>query len=69
MEMLRRLKSSPGYAEGDPEARATYDRIYYQATLRSPELLDRLIEYLQMNWTLQEILKAGAIGDQLWRET
>jgi proline iminopeptidase len=68
VEILRDLESRPGYAEGDPVARAAYDRVYFRSTLRSPEMLDRLIVNLQVNWTKEGILKAGAIGNQLWRE-
>lgn len=67
--MLRVLESRPGFAGGDPEARAAYHRIYFRATLRSPELLDQLIAHMQMGWTRESILTAGAIGDQLWHET
>jgi proline iminopeptidase len=70
VETLRALESCPGFAEGDDlETRAAYDRVYFRSTLRSPELLDRLIENLRVGWTKEGILKAGAIGNQLWRET
>jgi proline iminopeptidase len=70
VETLRVLESRPGFAEGDDlEARADYYRIYFRSTLRSPELLDRLIERLRVGWTKEGVLKAGAIGNQLWRET
>src|SRR5262245_60117475 len=70
VEALRALESRPGFAEGDDlEARANYYRIYFRSTLRSPELLDRLIERLRVGWTKEGVLKAGAIGNQLWRET
>ena len=67
--MLRVLESRPGFAEGDPEARAAYYRVYFRATLRPPALLDRLIAHLQEDWTREGILKAEAIGDRLWSET
>ena len=63
------LESSPAYAEGDLEARAAANRIYFRATLRSPELLDRLIGQLQTGWTKQDVLTARAIGKRLWSET
>jgi proline iminopeptidase len=70
VETLRALESRPGFAEGDDlEARAAYDRVYFRSTLRSPELLDRLIENLRVGWTKESVVKAGAIGNQLWRET
>jgi proline iminopeptidase len=67
---LRDLESRPGFAEGDDlETRAAYYRIYFRSTLRSSELLDRLIENLRVGWTKEGVLQAGAIGNQLWRET
>jgi proline iminopeptidase len=66
---LRALQSRPEYVEGDPEARAACDRVYFRSTLRSPELLDRLIENLRVGWTKEGVLKAGAVGNQLWHET
>jgi proline iminopeptidase len=67
---LRALESRPGFAEGDDlEARAAYYRIYFRSTVRSPELLDGLIENLRENWTKESVLNAGAIGNQLWQET
>jgi proline iminopeptidase len=66
--LLRVLESRPGYAEGDPEARAEISRVYFRATLRSPELLDRLIAHMRTGWTREGILKAEAIGDRLWNE-
>jgi pimeloyl-ACP methyl ester carboxylesterase len=70
VETLRDLESRPGFAEGDDlETRAAYYRVYFRCTLRSPELLDRLIENLRVGWTKEAVLQARAIGDQLWRET
>jgi proline iminopeptidase len=68
-ETLRVLAARRGFVEGDLEARSAYYRVYYRATLRSPELLDRLIENLRVGWTQEGILKAGAIGARLWNET
>jgi proline-specific peptidase len=70
VETLRVLEARPGFAEGDDlEARATYYRVYYGMTLRSPEPLDRLIENLQVGWTKEGVLKARAVGSKLWHET
>lgn len=66
---LRDLESRPEDAEGDPEARAVYSRVYFRVTVRSPELLDRLIENLRLDWTMEGILKGRAIGERLWNET
>jgi proline iminopeptidase len=67
--ILRDLESRPEDAEGDPDARAAYSRVYFRGTLRSPELLDRLIERLRVDWTTDGILKERAIGERLWNET
>jgi proline iminopeptidase len=70
VEILRDLESRPGYAEGDDlDARADYYRVYFRSTLRSPELLDRMIENLRVNWTKEGVVKAGAVGNRLWQET
>lgn len=70
VETLRALESRPGFAEGDDlEARAAYYRVYFRSTVRSPELLDGLIENLRVAWTKEGVLTAGAIGNQLWHET
>jgi proline iminopeptidase len=63
------LESSPAYEEGDLQARAAANRVYFRATLPSPELLDQLIEQLQTGWTKEDVLKARAIGKRLWGET
>jgi hypothetical protein len=47
-ERLRELRSRPGFADGEREPRVTYYRVYYGATLRPLELLDRLVEQLQV---------------------
>jgi proline iminopeptidase len=67
--LVRELESNPAYAEGDLEVRAAANRAYFRATLRSPELLDRLIAHLQIGWTKEDVLKARAIGQRLWSET
>jgi proline iminopeptidase len=70
VEILRDLESRPGYAEGDDlDARADYYRVYFRSTLRSPELLDRLIQNLQVGWTKEGIVKAGVVGNRLWQES
>jgi proline iminopeptidase len=70
VETLRTIESFPGFAEGDDlEARAAYYRVYFRSTLRSPELLDRLFEYLRVGWTKAGVLNARAIGNRLWNET
>jgi pimeloyl-ACP methyl ester carboxylesterase len=67
--LVRELESSPANVEGDLEIRAAANRAYFRATLRSPELLDRLIEHLQTGWTKEDVLTARVIGTRLWGET
>lgn len=68
-ELLRVLESRPELEAGDPEARAAYYRVYFRRTLRSPVLLDRLIEGLRAGWTNEDILTARATSARLWHET
>jgi proline iminopeptidase len=68
-ERMRILDSDPRMAEGDLETRAAYYRLYYQPTLRPPELLDRLIAHLQMGWTKESVLTARATTRRLFPET
>lgn len=69
MKTVRELQSSPASEEGDPEVRAEINRIYFRATLRPPELLERLIEHLRLGWTKVGILRERALSGQLWRDT
>ncbi len=68
-ERMRALESSPAFEEGDLETRAAYYRLYFQPTLRPPELLDRLSAYLQVGWTNESVLIARATTGRLWEET
>ncbi len=67
--LVRELESSPAYAEGDLAVSAAANRAYFRATLRSPELLDRLIEHVHTGWTQEDVLRARAIGNRYWGET
>lgn len=66
---VRELESTPAYEEGDLEAVAAASRAYFRATLRSEELLDRLIGQLHAGWTKEDVLRSRAIGGRLWAET
>lgn len=68
-KLRQELAARPEFVAGDPDARAAYYRIYFRATLRSPELLDRLIAHLRAGWRKEGILTAEAIGDRLWDES
>jgi pimeloyl-ACP methyl ester carboxylesterase len=69
VEILHALQSRPEYVEGDPAARAARDRVYFRSTLRSPALLDRLMENMRVGSTKQGIITAGAVGERLWNAT
>lgn len=68
-EMVRVLESTSAFAAGDLEARAAYYRVYFRATLRPPELLERLVEQLRVGWTKESVLKARPVAERLWHET
>jgi proline iminopeptidase len=68
-ERMRVLESSPAFEEGDLEIRAAYYRLYFQPTLRPPELLDRLSAHLHVGWTKESVLIARATTGRLWEET
>lgn len=69
VERMRVLESSPTFEEGDLETRAAYYRLYFQPTLRPPELLDRLSARLYLGWTKETVLTARATTGRLWEET
>jgi proline iminopeptidase len=68
-ERMRVLDSDPRLAEGDLETRAAYYRLYFQPTLRPPELLNRLTAQLQVDWTKESVLAARATTSRLFPET
>lgn len=68
-ERMRALESSPAFEEGDLETRAAYYRLYFQPTLRSPELLNRLSGNLEVGWTKESVLIARTTTSRLWEET
>jgi proline iminopeptidase len=69
LERMRVLESSPAFEEGDLETRAAYYRLYFQPTLRPPELLARLSAHLYVGWTKESVLTARATTGRLWEET
>lgn len=69
LERMRVLESRPDFEEGDLETRAAYYRLYFQPTLRPPELLDRLSGRLYLGWTKESVLIARVTTGKLWEET
>jgi proline iminopeptidase len=69
LDRLNALAPTAKYAEGDFETEAEYYRIHFGATLRPPELLEKLIKSLRLNFTRDSLLKARAIENRLMDET
>jgi proline iminopeptidase len=69
IERMDALEATPAYAEGDLETRAAYYRIYFQMTLRPPELLDRLVAHLEVGWTRESVLTVRTTVARLFPET
>lgn len=69
VEMLKALRETAAFQEGDPAAVMAYYRIHYRGTLRQPEHLERLMRGLSVHFTNQSILQAWAIEDRLMQET
>jgi len=69
VERMHALESSPAFEEGDLETRAAYYRLYFQPTVRPPELLDRLSSRLYSGWTKESVLIARETTGRLWEET
>ena len=69
LDELRGRSVEASYREGNPDAVAEYYRVYFRATLRRPEQLDRLIGSLRSSFTREGILKGRAIGERLSNET
>jgi proline iminopeptidase len=68
-ERMRVLDADPRMAEGDPDITAAATRLSFKQTLRSPELLDRLIAHLQLGWTRETVLTAQESASRLQDES
>jgi proline iminopeptidase len=69
LEELQILRATAQYEAGDLDTDAAYYRIHFRATVRQPELLERLIKSLRVSLTPQGIRKARAIEQRLYNET
>jgi proline iminopeptidase len=69
IERMRAIASSARYQAGDPEAEIEYYRIHFSATVRQPELLERVIGRLRTHFSEQSVLTARAIEQRLYDET
>ena len=69
VEAMKAIAASAKYEEGDLEADADYYRIHFRATIRQPELLERVVRSLRRSSTKDGILKARAIEARLMNET
>jgi proline iminopeptidase len=69
LERMHALEALPAFEEGDLETRAAYYRLYFQPTLRPPELLDRLSARLYEGWTKESVHITRETTGKLWEET
>jgi proline iminopeptidase len=69
IEELRARSENPKYQQGAPDTVADYYRVHFRATIRPPDLLERVIQRLQSSFTKEGILKARAIEKRLMEET
>jgi proline iminopeptidase len=69
IEKLKALRTTAKYQEGDHETDADYYRIHFRATVRQPELLERVVKSLRLNVTKEGIVKAREIEERLYNET
>jgi proline iminopeptidase len=63
------LAATAKYQAGDLETDAEYYRIHFRATVRQPELLERVVRSLRLSVTPEGICKARAIMQRLYDET
>jgi pimeloyl-ACP methyl ester carboxylesterase len=63
------LAATSKYLAGDLETDAEYYRIHFRATVRQPELLERVVRSLRLSVTSEGIRKARAIMQRLYDET
>ena len=63
------LAATAKYLAGDLETDAKYYRIHFRATVRKPELLERVVRSLRLSVTPEGIRKARAIMQRLYNET
>jgi len=66
---MREIAAMPVYAEGDIETEARYYRFHFGATLRQPEMLDRLVGRLRTHFTPADVVKARVIENRLYEQT
>jgi proline iminopeptidase len=69
VEAMRQLAATGAFQAGDLDAESEYYRIHYRPTLRSPELLDRLLPRLRRNFTPERVCTARAIEARLYDQT
>jgi proline iminopeptidase len=69
VQAMRQLAATDAFQAGDLDVESEYYRIHYRPTLRSPELLDRLLPRLRTNFTPERVRTARAIEDRLYGQT
>jgi len=66
---MRAVASTREYLAGDVEAEAQYYRAHFSAALHLPELVDVVVRRLRLDFAPNDIVKARAIEDRLYRQT
>ncbi len=68
-ERLNAVRSSDAYQRGDVPADTEYHRLLFDGALRTPELLDRVVDRLRVNCCATGILAAREIEQGLYADT
>jgi proline iminopeptidase len=69
VQAMQQLAATDGFRAGELDIESEYYRIHYQPTLRSLEMLNRLLPRLRRNFTPERVLTARAIEDRLYDQT
>ena len=69
VQAMQQLAATGAFQAGDLDVESKYYRIHYRPTLRSPEMLDRLLPRLRMNFTPERVRTARAIEARLYDQT
>ena len=66
---MRSIAATASYAAGDVAVEAEYYRAHFRSTLRQPDLMERVIRSLRLDFSPEDILKARTIEERLYAQT
>lgn len=69
LSRMRAIAVTRPYLEGDIQTEAEYYRAHFSAALRRAEDVERVVARLRVHFTPQDIVKARAIEDRLYKQT